>query len=665
MLRRRNLLPIWAPKPDDDPETWTPNTLLDGLVASYQFENAADLGHDDFNYANLSQVGTAGTLTQVSGKDGYGLSSSGDSTGFVGVYLRGENASTDVDISAGCTLLCWAKTDNNATANDVRTLLSLCENDNSHTAANPDPTIILTSVSGSHIPTAVFYDSGDTYRTLTLSAVSDPTQWHLYVLRFASGAQSFSIDDGTPATASYTIDTVMTPPSQNLRRVLLGQAHHGNATMDGVLIYDRVLTDAEIALHYQSGLGRFYGFGFEGTLERASSAADSTSPITAAVLSRATSVADSTTALTPGIMSRATSAADSNTAVTNAVLSRATSAADSETAITPGTLSRATSAADSTDGITPATLSRATSAADSTTAYTVDVATLSRATSAADSTDGITPGTLSRATSAADSTSGITPATLSRATSVADSTTAFSAEAATLSRATSAATSNRTARAASDPSFLFVFPTAIESQNGRQLTFLEETHNRITATLKNEFGDTLSLTDFDLVLLTLHSKSPFGFLRKTMSAADLVTLADGDFAWLLEPRDTDFQNDVQQSGSEQHVATFEFGHAATAVEDLVDPFATTEDSKVITVTHPAHGLSVGEHVWFDVEEEVGGLSLTGLFIVTEVVSVNSYRTVAHQDATSTATGGGAVIAYLRAISNKWQIPHAVTKADLI
>ncbi len=663
-MSRRRLTPLLLPRADDDPVAWSPTSLLRGIAACYRFENAAELGHDDLQLIPLSVVGSSGSVTQATGKHDYGVTCSGK-------YLRGDGAN-NVDPALGITFCGWFKTDNTTDAGANRVLVSLVEPGVSHTSANPDCSLMINSTGGSygagHVPVIEFYDSGDTYRSLTATALADPTQWHFFVVKFANGAQSMQIDNGTPVTSTYTIDTVLNA-GQSLKRVTIGAAN-GSVTADSVLIYNRILTNDEIAALWAGGNGRAYGFGWQATLSRVTAAADSASPITPAVLSRVTAAATSATVLSPATLSRVTAAAGSALAVTPATLSRCTAAADSAIAVTPATLSRVTAAADSARAVTPAILSRVTAAADSDTLFVTDPATLSRVTAAADSAPAVTPATLSRVTAAADSAPVVTPALLSRVTAAADSALLGVASPAILSRVTAAATSNRTARYAPgtsrpEPDFYFVFPKAIASQLGSgKMAFLEETHARITATLQNEHSDNLSASDFDMILLTLHSTKSGTFLRKTIPATDLITLDDGDFAWLLQPRDTDLI-DESKTAPETHVATFEFAHSADQVHDLVDAFAVTAESNVITVTHPLHGLALKEHVWFNVEEEVGGLSLTGLFVVQEVVDENTYRTVAHRDADSTAAGGGLVVAYLRAYSNKWVLSHTVTKADQI
>ncbi len=660
MLFRR-LLPALHLLQDLEPNESVANTLLDGLIASYQFENAADLGHDSYNFCNLSVVGSTGSVTQSTGKHNYGVTCSGKS-------LRGD-AATDVDPGNGITLCGWFKCDNNTGSGHNRVLVCLTEAGASHTSANPDVQVLLNSSGGTHVPTMAFYDSSDTYRTLTLSAIADPTVWHFFVARFEDGNQSLQLDNGTPTTSTHTIDDVVGSP-QTLRRVQIGSATTSDSvTADGVLIYNRVLTGYESDVLYDIGSGRFYGFGFEGTLSRATIVADSTTAVSGSTLSRVTLAADSTTAVSGGILSRATIVADSTTALSGGTLSRVTIVADSSEAVTAGMLSRVTVAADSTTAVTAGILSRVTIEADSTEAFVTDPGTLSRVTIVADSTTAVTGGVLSRVTLAADSTTAVTAGILSRTTIVADSTTLEFVDPAILQRVTIAATSNRTLPSVTAPEFKYVVLSNVLNQFGsKDLKFREETSNQITAVIKDEHGHALDETDFDFVLLTLYEKEEHTLLTPTeVVSGGQLSITDGALAWDLLPRDTNLIDDDREpgTGTETHTCLLEFCHGTETVEDLVDAFTTTADSNLIAVEHPAHALVAGNHVWYLAEEEVGGLTLTGLFLVQRIIDANSYEVVAHRTATATATGGGATVARSKGYSNKADITFKVVKADIL
>jgi hypothetical protein len=76
-----------------------------------------------------------------------------------------------------------------------------------------------------------------------------------------------------------------------------------------------------------------------------------------------------------------------------------------------------------------------------------------------------------------------------------------------------------------------------------------------------------------------------------------------------------------------------------------NPFATTNGSRVVTVTHTSHTRISGSTVKFSGATAVGGLTLNGSYPVLVVTGSNTYTIDAGANATSTATGGGAAIAY--------------------
>ncbi len=658
-MSRRRLVPMMlVPNADDDPLVWARSSLMTGLVASFRFENAADIGHDDFNYIRL---GVVGSVTQATGFSGQAAVSAGSGNSLYYDHASPGDGQLGTDPSAGLTIAGWFKFGTSTGAGAGRTAWFIDKA--SAGSSTIKPRLDFSSTGGTHLPILSFTNSGSTYKTITHSAIADPGTWRFHCVRIKSGAQRYRIN-----TTELTLSETLT--SEYHKQYTVGLASD-SITADSLLVYNRFLTDDEVDALYRGGLGRDFAFGWEPPLSRVTSSADSSSAVTSATLTRVTAVADSTTVVTPAFLSRVTSSADSTTGVSGAFLARLTASADSTAVVAGAFVSRVTASADSTDGVTPAFLARLTAEADSTTVYSVEVANLLRVTASADSSDGVASAMLFRVTSSADSESGVTPALFERITSAADSVNMLIGDPAFLERVTAVADSTRTARYAPgtprpDPDFLFVFPTEVRSQFGTSREFLEETHARITATLRDDNGDDLSLTDFDLVLLTIHSKRPFAFLRKTTNAAGLIDLVDGEFSWLLQPRDTDLVDGSKVGATEGHVATFEFAHASDRVDDLVDPFSVTSGSSVVTVTHPGHGLEVGEHVSFDATDEVGGLSLSGLFLVTEVVDADTFRTAAHQNATATAAdAGGAVVAYLRPYSNKWVLDHSVKQADLM
>ena len=74
---------------------------------------------------------------------------------------------------------------------------------------------------------------------------------------------------------------------------------------------------------------------------------------------------------------------------------------------------------------------------------------------------------------------------------------------------------------------------------------------------------------------------------------------------------------------------------------LTNPFATTTGSAVVTVTHALHGLLSGQEVTFSNAAAVGGITISGAYVVA-VVDANSYTITHGSNASGTATGGGYV-----------------------
>lgn len=90
--------------------------------------------------------------------------------------------------------------------------------------------------------------------------------------------------------------------------------------------------------------------------------------------------------------------------------------------------------------------------------------------------------------------------------------------------------------------------------------------------------------------------------------------------------------------------------------NLVDPFATTNGSNVVTVTQTSHGLSNGQAVIFANATATGGVSevlLNTLFYPT-VANANAYTITVQVNATSNvAAGGGNVVAYTQTGTHGW------------
>jgi hypothetical protein len=76
-----------------------------------------------------------------------------------------------------------------------------------------------------------------------------------------------------------------------------------------------------------------------------------------------------------------------------------------------------------------------------------------------------------------------------------------------------------------------------------------------------------------------------------------------------------------------------------------NPFATSNGSSTVTVTHSGHQLNVGDSVAFSGASGVAGLDLNGTFVVASA-STNSYTFTASSAANSDASGGGSSVAFV-------------------
>ena len=83
-----------------------------------------------------------------------------------------------------------------------------------------------------------------------------------------------------------------------------------------------------------------------------------------------------------------------------------------------------------------------------------------------------------------------------------------------------------------------------------------------------------------------------------------------------------------------------------ATGTLNNPFTTTVGLFTVTVTHVAHGLVVGQYVYFSGAAAVGGITVNGEYAVTSITDADNYVITHSIAATSSAgPGGGAAVAY--------------------
>jgi len=78
-------------------------------------------------------------------------------------------------------------------------------------------------------------------------------------------------------------------------------------------------------------------------------------------------------------------------------------------------------------------------------------------------------------------------------------------------------------------------------------------------------------------------------------------------------------------------------------QTLTNPFSTTNLSTTVVVSATAHGALVGDTVTFSNASAVGGITINGPYVITEVTTVNSYKITAASPATSTAGPGGGTV----------------------
>jgi hypothetical protein len=79
-------------------------------------------------------------------------------------------------------------------------------------------------------------------------------------------------------------------------------------------------------------------------------------------------------------------------------------------------------------------------------------------------------------------------------------------------------------------------------------------------------------------------------------------------------------------------------------DTLSNPFATVSGSRTVTVTDGTYNPGVGDYVFFSGASAVGGLTIDGEYKVVDVLTGSSYTITAATTASSTATGGGTVVA---------------------
>lgn len=80
--------------------------------------------------------------------------------------------------------------------------------------------------------------------------------------------------------------------------------------------------------------------------------------------------------------------------------------------------------------------------------------------------------------------------------------------------------------------------------------------------------------------------------------------------------------------------------------NLTNPFTMTNGSAAVSVAFPSHGAVAGQHTYYSGAAAAGGITINGEYIITSVTDANNYVITAAAPATSDATGGGTVSAWI-------------------
>lgn len=148
--------------------------------------------------------------------------------------------------------------------------------------------------------------------------------------------------------------------------------------------------------------------------------------------------------------------------------------------------------------------------------------------------------------------------------------------------------------------------------------------------------------------------------------ADLITFpANGKMKVYLDIHDTDMVGDYEVGDSQARSLYVRIGWGSNSSTELTNPFETTNNSSEVVVNHTAHGLAVKDPVFFETDTNVGGLDLADMWKVAEVLDADSYKIVHRAKASSTATGGGTVTAWLKGKSASKKVSYSVVADDPI
>jgi hypothetical protein len=196
----------------------------------------------------------------------------------------------------------------------------------------------------------------------------------------------------------------------------------------------------------------------------------------------------------------------------------------------------------------------------------------------------------------------------------------------------------------------------------------EKTSLVITGQLVDEKSEGIPKSAFDVVFITIYLAGDR--TKQIRSSDDLLADpgflidSDGHLTWNVRPFETQILNPKTPLGSsEKHAVYIEFGWNAAVVRQLDSPFATVAGSPAVTVTDPAHGLQVDDHVYFNAPETVGGLDMGGIEIITAVLDDDNYTFRHRTAAASTETGGGPTVVYCNGKSGSVEASMSIKRVD--
>jgi hypothetical protein len=221
-------------------------------------------------------------------------------------------------------------------------------------------------------------------------------------------------------------------------------------------------------------------------------------------------------------------------------------------------------------------------------------------------------------------------------------------------------------QALSDVYRVYIANQALTANVGTSSQFIlnERTTSPYTGQLVDEGGDSITKSVLDACQLVVYDKRTRTIIRETRDAFDTIA-TNGAVSWEITPLETSIVSTTIPMGqNEPRIATFEFAWDSEDYDDYSLTFASTVDTKAVTVTHAMHGLAVEDYVVFKDAPAVGGLEMDGVFVVGSVADANTYTVTHVKAATSTASSSGTVTVYRRPQVSKHQFEFQVKKAEV-